>query len=99
MLIEALGGGGARFIVSAHSDDSYAPGSDCLGPDDSAIVVARLDDRTDEARDADSVATHMREDRRSVSARDLESHRRRIFFAKVEDVPNLDAAAGALLFL
>ena len=57
--------------------------------------MAGLDDGADEPRDSDTVAAHVRRYRCAVGAGHLEAHRGRIFLAEVEDVPDLDPAAGA----
>ena len=54
--------------------------------------MARLDDRADQAADADAVAAHLRHHFGPVRPLHLEPHRARIFGAEKEDVADLHAA-------
>ena len=66
---------------------------DALGPDDALVVVARLDDRADEARDADAVRAHLDRDALAGLVDHDGLHRLGIFGAEEEDLADLDAAA------
>ena len=100
LAVEGFSSFPAPLIVCAHRHDADAPGSHCLGPYDTCIVVAGLDDRADETRYADTVASHQRSHRMAVAARHGEAHRRGIFVAEVEDVAHLNSAARPpLIFL
>ena len=55
--IERLAGGVRRGVALLEVDDADAERRHPLGPDDALVVVARLDDRPDQPRDADAVAS------------------------------------------
>src|SRR5690242_13345358 len=95
MAVEHLGGFAAGLVVGAHGDEADAPGRHALGPDDPRLVMAGLDDRRDQTRNADAVAAHERSDSLTIVAGDLEPHRGGIFVAEIEDVADFDPAPGA----
>src|SRR6476646_9756178 len=61
-------------------------------PDDALVVVVDLDGRGHGALDADAVAAHDRLDRLAVRAGHPDIHGVGVLVAKLEDVPDLDAA-------
>src|SRR3954447_21530282 len=58
--VNLVGGARASAVVRAHVDQADPKRRYRLGPDDAGLVVARLDDRAGEPRDADSIASHLR---------------------------------------
>src|SRR5579875_2645895 len=85
----------ARGVAALEVEDRGPERGNGIGPDDAGLVMARLDHRADEARDADPVAAHLRMDRAPVGGRDREAHRFRIFGAEVENMPDLDSPSLA----
>ena len=65
---------------------------DGVGPDDAGVVMAGLDRRTDQTRNADAVAAHFRVEHFAVRPRHRGVHCFGVFGAEIEDVPNLDPA-------
>ena len=94
LLAERVGGGVALFEV----EDGGGVGGDGIGPDDAGLIVMRLDQRADEAGDADAIAAHFGDDRLAILAGDGEAHGGAVFGAEIEDVADLDAAAFAPTF-
>ncbi|MPL93332.1 hypothetical protein SDC9_39458 [bioreactor metagenome] len=93
--IERLAGGVGRHIALLQVDEADVEGRHALGPDDALLVVVRLDQRADQAADADAVAAHLDRHLGAVGGGDSGAHRFGIFRAEVEDLPDLDAAADA----
>ena len=61
-------------------------------PDDAGLVMTGLDQRADEARDADAIGAALDRPLDAVRPGDERLHRLRIFVAEIEHLADLDAA-------
>src|SRR6185312_8548596 len=84
------GGHGGVLLLGDHHHDLERGDRD--RPDDALVVVVDLDGRGHGALDADAVAAHDRLDRLAVRAGHPDIHGVGVLVAKLEDVPDLDAA-------
>ena len=91
-LVELGASGIASAVAGLQVDESDPEGRDRLRPDNSSTVVARFDDRRDEARNAHAIRPALQGDELPIGALNLTLHLRGVFRAEVEDVSHLDAA-------
>src|SRR5260221_1058678 len=90
--VQGVGGGDAFGVGRPQIDETDAERRDRFRPDDTLVVVARLDDPADEAREADAVEAHLDGHGLAVRTGDDGIHRVRVFGAGVEEIAGLDAA-------
>src|SRR5947209_15535096 len=94
LVVEAGTGGIGRGIAHLQIGQANMERCDRLRPDDTIIVVARLDDGRGEARGADPVRAHVDRGLSAVWPIDDCAHRLGILDAEVENMADLDAAGG-----
>jgi hypothetical protein len=96
LLIKCTAGLVALRIAGLQIDQAEFERRDRHRPGDSVLVVAGLDDRAGEARDADAVGAHLDRHHLPVWPLHLRTHRLRVLGAEEENVADLDAARGNL---
>ena len=79
-------------VADLHVDQADVERRDRFRPDDAVVVMAGLDDRSDQPRRANAVGAHRDEMILAVGPGHLGAHRLRVFVAEMEDVADLDAA-------
>ena len=87
-------GGGFDFAVVLDRRDDDAVGRDGGGPDDAFVVVRGFDGGDEDSADADAVAAHDHGVALAFVVEEFGVERFGVFRAELEDVADLDAAAG-----